>query len=62
MTVSMILSFCMDSMQKKLLSIYTKNLELRTEREHQQVVLAINRSDYMMDQPSNRLLQVHRYG
>lgn len=45
-------------MQANLLRIHDKNLELRKSRQAQQVVLAINRSDYMMDEPSNRLLQV----
>lgn len=48
----------MSRMQARLLDLYTKNIDLRQSREEQQVVLAINRSDYMMDEPSNKLLQV----
>ncbi|KAK9802971.1 hypothetical protein WJX73_001532 [Symbiochloris irregularis] len=48
----------LDKFTANLLRIHDKNLELRQSRQEQQVVLAINRSDYMMDEPSNRLLQV----
>lgn len=47
-----------DDFTAKLLEIYKSNLALRQQRALQQVVLAINRSDYMMDEPSHRLLQV----
>ena len=45
-------------LQARLLEIHRQTRQLRQQREGQQVVLAINRSDYMLDEPSSTLLQV----
>ena len=51
-------SMTLAPLQARLLELYRRNLQLRQSREARQLVLAINRSDYMMDEPSNSLLQV----
>jgi hypothetical protein len=45
--------------QAKLLEIHRNTAATRKAREGSQVVLAINRSDYMLDQPSSTMMQVH---
>lgn len=45
-------------LQAKLLDIHRKTQAVRQQRRGQQLVLALNRSDYMLDEPSNTLLQV----
>ena len=45
-------------LQARLLEIHRQTRQLRQQRQGQQVVLAINRSDYMLDEPSSTLLQV----
>ena len=44
--------------QAKLLEVYRATHEVREARQHNELVLAINRSDYMLDEPSGTLLQV----
>ena len=44
--------------QAKLLEIHRSTASVREAREPEQVVLAINRSDYMLDEPSSTLMQV----
>ena len=44
--------------QAKLLEVYRNTEAIRTAREADELVLAINRSDYMLDEPSSTLLQV----
>lgn len=44
--------------QAKLLDIHRKTQAVRQKRRGEQLVLALNRSDYMLDEPSNTLLQV----
>ena len=51
-------SMCLPCLQARLLEIHSQTRQLRQQREGQQVVLAINRSDYMLDEPSSTLLQV----
>lgn len=46
--------------QAKLLEIHRKTQAVRQKRRGEQLVLALNRSDYMLDEPSNTLLQVSR--
>ena len=43
--------------QAKLLEVYRATHEVREARQHNELVLAINRSDYMLDEPSSTLLQ-----
>ena len=45
-------------LQDRLLGIYRATDELRQAGRIDQIVLAINRSDYMLDEPSGGLLQV----
>ena len=45
-------------LQARLLDIHSQTRPLQQQRQGQQVVLAINRSDYMLDEPSSTLLQV----
>jgi len=47
------------SVQARLLEIHRATAGTREAREDSQVVLAINRSDYMLDQPSSTMMQVH---
>eukprot|EP00891_Asterochloris_glomerata_P000176 jgi/Astpho2/176/fgenesh1_pg.00004_%23_70_t len=47
-----------DDFTARLLEIHRQTRQLRQQRQGQQVVLAINRSDYMLDEPSSTLLQV----
>jgi hypothetical protein len=49
-------------LQAKLLQIYQATDTVRQREFQQQVVLAINRSDYMLDEPSSTLLQVWHEG
>lgn len=44
--------------QARLLQLHRETQELRDAGAIEQVVLAINRSDYMLDEPSNTLMQV----
>ena len=44
-------------MQAKLLQIYNATEDWRQQRLQEQLVLAINRSDYMLDEPSSTLMQ-----
>lgn len=44
--------------QAKLLEVHRRTEELRQAGRIERVVLAVNRSDYMLDEPSNTLLQV----
>lgn len=46
--------------QAKLLEVYRATDSIRRERASNELVLAINRSDYMLDEPSSTLLQVYR--
>ena len=41
-----------------MLDIYRATDELRRARRIEQIVLAVNRSDYMLDAPSGGLMQV----
>lgn len=45
-------------MQARLLQMHRETEDLRAAGKIEQLVLAINRSDYMLDEPSNTLLQV----
>ena len=45
-------------LQAKLLQVYDATEDWRRQRLSEQLVLAINRSDYMLDEPSSTLLQV----
>ena len=45
--------------QARLLEVHRDTEELRQTGRIERVVLAVNRSDYMLDEPSNTLLQVH---
>lgn len=45
-------------MQANLLEIHRETAALRQSRLNDQAVLAINRSDYMLDEPSSTLMQV----
>lgn len=47
-------------LQAKLLEVHRNTEELRRAGRIERVVLAVNRSDYMLDEPSNTLLQVHK--
>ncbi|KAK9917481.1 hypothetical protein WJX75_004845 [Coccomyxa subellipsoidea] len=47
-----------DDFTAKLLEVYRNTEAIRTAREADELVLAINRSDYMLDEPSSTLLQV----
>lgn len=51
-------SASLSCLQARLLEIHRQTRQLRQQRQGQQVVLAINRSDYMLDEPSSTLLQV----
>ena len=53
-------SASLSCLQARLLEIHRQTRQLRQQRQGQQVVLAINRSDYMLDEPSSTLLQVGR--
>ena len=44
--------------QARLLQVFNATEEQRQQRFSEQVILAINRSDYMLDEPSSTLLQV----
>ena len=44
--------------QARLLGVFAATREAREARRGQELVLAINRSDYMLDEASGRLLQV----
>lgn len=44
--------------QARLLQLHRETEDLRAAGRIEQLVLAINRSDYMLDEPSNTLLQV----
>lgn len=44
--------------QAKLLEVYRHTEGIRNARAADELVLAINRSDYMLDEPSSTLLQV----
>lgn len=60
--ISCALSVCTTTpklvVQAKLLDIHRKTQAVRQKRRGEQLVLAMNRSDYMLDEPSNTLLQV----
>ena len=45
-------------LQARLLQVFDATDDRRRQRFSEQVVLAINRSDYMLDEPSSTLLQV----
>ena len=45
-------------LQDNLLRIHRETLDLRESRAAQQLTLGIHRSDYMLDEPSNTLMQV----
>lgn len=45
-------------LQARLLQVLDATEDRRRQSFSQQVVLAINRSDYMLDEPSSTLLQV----
>ncbi len=47
-----------DDLQANLLRIHHETLNLRESRAAQQLTLGIHRSDYMLDDPSNTLMQV----
>ncbi|CAL8463402.1 g2936 [Coccomyxa elongata] len=47
-----------DDFTAKLLDVYRATREVRKARQQDELVLAINRSDYMLDEPSSTLLQV----
>ena len=44
--------------QARLLGVFAATREAREARRGRELVLAINRSDYMLDEASGRLLQV----
>ena len=44
--------------QAKLLEIHRKTKAIRDEKRDTELVLALNRSDYMLDEPSGTLMQV----
>ena len=46
------------ALQAKLLEVHRKTEDLRAAGRIERVQLAVNRSDYMLDEPSNTLLQV----
>ena len=46
------------AVQAKLLEIHRNTQAVRHKRRGEQLVLAMNRSDYMLDEPSDTLLQV----
>jgi hypothetical protein len=46
------------SLQEKLLGLHRETSDVRDVRGPTELVLAVNRSDYMLDEPSGRLLQV----
>lgn len=46
------------AVQAKLLEIHRNTQAVRQKRRGEQLVLAMNRSDYMLDEPSDTLLQV----
>jgi hypothetical protein len=45
-------------MQAKLLDIHRNTQHVRRQRRDRDLVLALNRSDYMLDEPSGTLMQV----
>lgn len=45
-------------MQGKLLEIHRNTQQTRAERRDTDLVLALNRSDYMLDEPTGTLMQV----
>lgn len=45
-------------MQAKLLEIHRNTMDVRHQQRAQDLVLALNRSDYMLDEPSRTLMQV----
>ncbi len=45
-------------MQAKLLNIHRNTQHVRRQRRDRDLVLALNRSDYMLDEPSGTLMQV----
>ena len=45
-------------MQAKLLEIHRKTSSVRQQRRSNDLVLALNRSDYMLNEPSSTLMQV----
>ncbi len=45
-------------MQAKLLEIHRNTQHVRRQRCDRDLVLALNRSDYMLDEPSGTLMQV----
>ena len=49
------------AVQAKLLEIHRATAGTREARKDSQVVLAINRSDYMLDEPSTTMMQVPRH-
>ena len=48
----------MHAVQARLLQLYSATDKWRQQRLSEQLVLAINRSDYMLDEPSSTLMQV----
>lgn len=48
----------MGYVQGKLLEIHRNTQQIRQERRATDLVLALNRSDYMLDEPSSTLMQV----
>ena len=51
-------SLLLPALQARLLQLYGATEDWRRQRVDEQLVLAINRSDYMLDEPSSTLLQV----
>ena len=47
-----------NAMQAKLLDIHHRTRDVRQQRRSENLVLALNRSDYMLDEPSGVLMQV----
>ncbi len=45
-------------LQAKLLDIHRNTQQVRHQRRDRNLVLALNRSDYMLDEPSGTLMQV----
>jgi len=50
--------YLVPALQARLLQLYEATEDWRRQRVDEQLVLAINRSDYMLDEPSSTLLQV----
>ena len=49
------------AVQARLLQMYDATDDWRQQRLSEQLVLAINRSDYMLDEPSSTLMQVDTF-